>query len=188
LVEPFDTWADMSHLIPEESWRDPVKGIAYFCSVLPDDAPDRVVSERSLREQRELVRGNAVRFLDHDIRALWPQAMQGGGGFRWDLLAADEDRERRNGSRRSGPARFETQFWTANINPNDRYVQSLPGTPRYRISPLDMAFDNLTVAGDWTASGLDSGCIESAVMSGMLAAHAISGRPMLSDIVGYDHP
>ena len=188
LVAPFDTWADMSHLISEESWRDPVKGIAYFCSVLPDGAPDRVVSERCLREQREVVRGNAVRFLDHDIRALWPQAMQEAEGFRWDLLAAEEDHERRNGSRRSGQARFETQFWTANINPSDRYVQSLPGTLRYRISPLDMTFDNLTVAGDWTASGLDTGCIESAVMSGRLAAHAISGRPALSDIVGYDHP
>jgi uncharacterized protein with NAD-binding domain and iron-sulfur cluster len=80
------------------------------------------------------------------------------------------------------------QFWTANINPTDRYVQSLPGSIIYRISPLDMTFDNLTIAGDWTATGLDTGCIESAVMSGRLAAHAISQRPRLQDIVGYDHP
>ena len=39
-----------------------------------------------------------------------------------------------------------------------------------------------------TATGLDSGCIESAVMSGRLAAHALSGQPALEDIVGYDHP
>jgi hypothetical protein len=32
------------------------------------------------------------------------------------------------------------------------------------------------------------GCVEAAVMSGMLAAHAIAGSPRLSDIVGYDHP
>jgi uncharacterized protein with NAD-binding domain and iron-sulfur cluster len=51
-----------------------------------------------------------------------------------------------------------------------------------------MDFDNLTIAGDWTASGLDSGCIESAVMSGLLAAHALSGAPALDQIVGYDHP
>jgi hypothetical protein len=31
------------------------------------------------------------------------------------------------------------------------------GSIGYRISPLDMAFDNLTIAGDWTATGLDSG-------------------------------
>jgi uncharacterized protein with NAD-binding domain and iron-sulfur cluster len=56
------------------------------------------------------------------------------------------------------------------------------------LSPLDICFDNLTIAGDWTATGLDSGCIESAVMSGRLAAHAISHFPPLEDIVGYDHP
>ena len=85
-------------------------------------------------------------------------------------------------------ARFDTQFWNANVNPSDRYVLSLPGSVRYRLSPLDMSFDNLTIAGDWTATGLDTGCIESAVMSGRLAAHALSQQPPLQDIVGYDHP
>ena len=51
-----------------------------------------------------------------------------------------------------------------------------------------MTFDNLTIAGDWTVTGLDTGCIESAVMSGLLAAHAIAQTPPLSSIVGYDHP
>jgi hypothetical protein len=67
-------------------------------------------------------------------------------------------------------------------------VQSLPGSIEYRVSPLDMTFDNLTIAGDWTATGLDTGCIESAVISGRLAAHAISRKPRIEDIVGYDHP
>ena len=57
-----------------------------------------------------------------------------------------------------------------------------------RISPLDRTYDNLTVAGDWTSCGLNLGCVEAAVMSGMLAAHALSGAPALSEIVGYDHP
>ena len=51
-----------------------------------------------------------------------------------------------------------------------------------------MSFDNLTIAGDWTQTGLDSGCVESAVMSGMLASHALSQRPPLDRIIGYDHP
>jgi predicted NAD/FAD-dependent oxidoreductase len=47
----------------------------------------------------------------------------------------------------------------------------------------------MTVAGDWTACGLDVGCVEAAVMSGMLAAHAITGdTPALESIIGYDHP
>lgn len=183
-VEPFDTWADMTHLIPEEGWRGQVNSIAYFCSPLPDPAPNGAPVTRELsRLQYELVRENAIRFLKNDAPSLWPNAKNARGEFDWSALVAPDSRPH---SRRE--EQFHTQFWTANINPADRYVQSLPGSIVYRISPLDMTFDNLTIAGDWTASGLDSGCIESAVMSGRLAAHAISQKPALKDIVGYDHP
>jgi uncharacterized protein with NAD-binding domain and iron-sulfur cluster len=171
----------MSHLLPEESWRTPVKGIAYFCSVLRDGQSKAAASQAYQEQQRHAVRAQAVHFLENEVQALWPRAVAS-DGFRWDLLAADATAEG------AGPARFDSQFWTANVNPSDRYVQSLPGSPAYRISPLDMTFDNLTIAGDWTATGLDSGCIESAVISGRLAAHAISGKPGLSEIIGYDHP
>jgi len=90
-----------------------------------------------------------------------------------------------------GPAnesRFDSQFWTANVNPSDRYVLALPGSLKYRISPLDNTYDNLTIAGDWTACGFTEGCVEAAVMAGRLAAHAISTSPPLGDIIGYDHP
>jgi uncharacterized protein with NAD-binding domain and iron-sulfur cluster len=186
-VEPFDTWADMSHLIPEESWNEHVKSIAYFCSVLPDEAKDGLaVTSRFHQRQHNVVRRNAVRFLENDVRALWPNAAGKDGGFRWEVLAAADATPKR--ARRTGKDRFETQYWRANVNPTDRFVQSLPGSIIHRVSPLDMTFDNLTIAGDWTASGLDSGCIESAVMSGLLAANAIAGEPELEDIVGYDHP
>jgi hypothetical protein len=70
---------------------------------------------------------------------------------------------------------LDSQFWTANVNPSDRYVQSPPKTTRFRISPLDNTYDNLTIVGDWTACGLNVGCVEAAVMSGRLAAHALAG-------------
>ena len=89
---------------------------------------------------------------------------------------------------RPDEARFASQFWTANVNPSDRYALSLPGSSAYRISPLDHTYDNLTIAGDWTDCGFNVGCVEAAVMSGRLAAHAISRLPALEDIVGYDHP
>lgn len=182
-VEPFDTWAEMSHLIPEEAWKKPVRSIAYFCSVLPDADPDAVsVTEAYHRRQRAAVREHAVEFLNNGAGVLWPHAVRR-GQFRWEVLAAEG-----KAAGRRGAQRFDTQYWTANVCPADRYVQSLPGSIVYRVSPLDTTFDNLTVAGDWTATGLDSGCIESAVMSGMLAAHAISGKPELCDIVGYNHP
>jgi uncharacterized protein with NAD-binding domain and iron-sulfur cluster len=185
-VEPFDTWADMSHLIPEESWNERVKSVAYFCSVLPDAAADgRPVTQEFQREQSAIVRDHAVDFLSEDVAELWPRAKHDGGGFRWGVLAGEPSGKKQRLTNQEG---FETQYWTANVNPTDRYVQSLPGSIMYRISPLDMTFDNLTIAGDWTATGLDTGCIESAVMSGLLASHAISQKPPLEDIIGYDHP
>jgi hypothetical protein len=74
------------------------------------------------------------------------------------------------------------------VEPSDRYSLSLPGTLSARISPLDSLFDNLTLAGDWTDCGFNEGCVEAAVMSGRLAAHALSRFPKLEDIIGYDHP
>lgn len=88
----------------------------------------------------------------------------------------------------TGEKRFDSQYWIANVDPSERYVLSVPGSQKFRISPLDNSYDNLTVAGDWTACGLDTGCVESAFISGRLAAHAISGQPRLEEITGYDHP
>ena len=34
-VEPFDTCADMSHLISQESWSQPVRSAFFFCNALP---------------------------------------------------------------------------------------------------------------------------------------------------------
>ena len=64
----------------------------------------------------------------------------------------------------------------------------MPGSLQYRISPLDDRFDNLTIAGDWTDCGHQAGCVEAAVMSGLLAASALSNFPRLGEIIGYDHP
>jgi uncharacterized protein with NAD-binding domain and iron-sulfur cluster len=186
-VEPFDTWADMSHLIEAENGPDELRSVAYFCSVLPS-------SEQSLDQnddeypdtQDEIVKRNAIRFLDRDIVHLWPKAQNKAKSFRWELLAASQQID--NGDRPATEHAFDTQFWTANVNPTDRYVLSVPGSLKHRISPLDATYDNLTIAGDWTDCGFNFGCVEAAVMSGRLAAHALSEQPALEDIFGYDHP
>lgn len=205
---PFDTWADMRHLISEESWPVPPRAIAYFCSALPESGVSGMEAERSTPDyslrQRKAVRRSAIDFLNRHIGRLWPAAVQPGAGFRWDLLVLPEESAHAESysmlaagefaadtsasASVTMEARFDSQFWTANVNPSDRYVQSPPKTTRFRISPLDNTYDNLTIAGDWTACGLNVGCVEAAVMSGRLAAHALAGAPALEDIVGYDHP
>lgn len=55
----------------------------------------------------------------------------------------------------------------------DRYVLSGAGTTKYRIPPEESGFENLKLAGDWTQSVLNVGCVESAVESGQRAAQSV---------------
>ncbi len=188
-VQPFETWADMSHLIGEEGWKVRPGAIAYFCSALKDPVSPRATSDASYaKRRRQEVREKAIRYLNNDIVQLWPKAVRRRGEFRWDILMDPKEKAPGRQARGKNEARFDSQHWTANVNPSDRYVLSLPGTQKYRISPLDNTYDNLTIAGDWTTCGLDAGCVEAAVISGRLAAHAIASSPPLEDIVAYDHP
>ncbi|MEM7291940.1 MAG: FAD-dependent oxidoreductase [Pseudomonadota bacterium] len=184
-VTPFDTWADMGHLAECEDWPTAPASIAYFCSVLPRADID----DSDYQQQRyDEVRRNALRYMHEDLVHLWPDALREDGEFRWELLM-DANNPGVEGAPSSSTAmQFDTQFWKANVNATDRYTLSLPGTSKYRISPLDNSYDNLTIAGDWTDCSHNAGCVEAAVMSGRLAAHALSGYPRLEDIVGYDHP
>lgn len=179
---PFDSWGDMSNLVGWESWpaeRTP-GSLSYFCNVLPDGGPAAqwATAEHATRMAAR-VRDDVEALLDDELPRLWPGAVGIDGRFDRGLLVAPP----------SGPAGVDGQYLRANTNPSDRYVLSVPGSGAARISPLDRDCENLTVAGDWTACGVDVGCIEAAVMSGMLAAHALGGDlPRTDDIVGYHHP
>ena len=188
-VQPFETWADMSHLIVEERFKITPRAIAYFCSSLKDAvSPRDLLDSKYPERRRDEVRRNAIRYLNDDIVQLWPNAVKRRGEFKWSLLIEPADKTQGRRTSRIDESRFDSQHWRANVNPTERYVLSLPGTQKYRISPLDNTYDNLTIAGDWTNCGLDAGCVEAAVISGRLAAHAISSSPALEDIVAYDHP
>jgi uncharacterized protein with NAD-binding domain and iron-sulfur cluster len=163
--DTFDTWAAMSHLLPREGWPAPggPRGLAYLCGAMPDADP---------ATGEDVVRTTLTRFLEEEVGGLWP-GTRGPTGFRWELLRDDEGRR--------GPDRLRAQYVRANLDPSDRYVQSLPGSGRYRLAPGRTGFGNLAVAGDWTACGLDAGCIEAATRSGIQAARAVLsgevGRP-----------
>ncbi len=155
--DSFDTWASMSHLLDREAWPATIAphSVAYLCGALPDIDP---------AASQDWVAASLARFLDEEVGSLWPRAHDS-SGFRWEMLWDDQGR--------IGRERLAAQYYRANIDPSDRYVQSLPGSGRYRLAPGRTGFDNLAVAGDWTACGLDAGCLEAAVRSGVLAARAI---------------
>jgi uncharacterized protein with NAD-binding domain and iron-sulfur cluster len=166
--EPFDTYASMSQVLPFEDWSGDERPLtaASFCASLPEASISDGV------DGGEVVRSNAVRFLENHAPKLWPGVIDAVGGFRWDLLCAD------GAEPATGPARFDSQYWRANADPSDRYVQSLPGSAPYRLRADGSGFDNLFLAGDWIDSGLNAGCIEAAVLSGLQAANAVEGRPV----------
>lgn len=155
--DSFDTWASMSHLLPLERWPSthPPRSLAYLCGALPDTEP---------QAGYQVVRDSLARFLAEEVGSLWPRA-RAAGGFAWEMLWDEEGR--------SGADRLDGQYLRANLDPSDRYVQSLPGSGRFRLAPGATGFNNLAVAGDWTASGIDAGCVEAATRSGVLAARAI---------------
>jgi uncharacterized protein with NAD-binding domain and iron-sulfur cluster len=157
-VPPFDTYASMSHLLDAEGRRPGgPAAVSYFCSVLPDgDAGQSTAAVRVSAVARD--------FLATGTDHIWPRMRSPDGQFRWrDVLGT---------------------YTRANVDPSDRYVQSLPGSSRYRIPADESGFDNLAIAGDWTDSGLNAGCIEAAVISGRQAANAILGEDSNAGVLG----
>jgi hypothetical protein len=119
---------------------------------------------------QDIVRENARYFLDDWIFQLWPDAVHRyPTAFKWELLL--------DPSERCDADRLKGQHIVANVDPSDRYTLSLPGTTKYRMRPDEEVLPRLHVAGDWTDSGLNIGCVEAAVMSGRLASAGITGYP-----------
>lgn len=64
-------------------------------------------------------------------------------------------------------------FARLNADESSRYTLSLPGTLRARLSPRDDSISNVRPVGDWTRNSISAGCIEAAVISGMIAAQVL---------------
>ncbi|KFA92375.1 FAD-dependent oxidoreductase [Archangium violaceum] len=158
-AHPLSTWADLSFLLEREQWLSdaPPRFLAYFCGPLEDGLA--VPSIHQLARQ----------WLENNIETLWPDAVsEDGHGLDWNLLHDPLGRK--------GPERLRAQYIRANTEPSDRYVTSFPGTSKYRLGAGESGLDNLYLAGDWTRTSFNSGCVEAAVISGLQAAQAIGGE------------
>jgi uncharacterized protein with NAD-binding domain and iron-sulfur cluster len=162
MVEPFSTWADMSHLLSREPWRGEYRpaSIAYFCGQLPPEIPRDDHAHNLLGKHAKI-------WLKANAASLWPRATPIGSsvGLDYSLL-----HDPKNGS---GEARFDSQYWRANINPSDLYVMSVPGSTTKRLRADESGYDNLFLTGDWTRNGLNAGAAEAAAMAGVQCAHAM---------------
>jgi uncharacterized protein with NAD-binding domain and iron-sulfur cluster len=162
-VEPFDTWAQMDHLIQRESWTaaDNCRQIAYFCNAAPDDPNQKPFSDPAYpATQLEPVGTAASVFLYANGDTIWKN------GFTYSDLV-----------NRTGAPGLDSQFLRINIDPSERYVLSVKGSTEYRLRADESRFENLVLAGDWTLVDVNLGCVEAAVQSGKMASYAIAGEP-----------
>ena len=169
--EPLDTWSDMSFLLPREQWGAMApKQISYFCSVFhpTEPAPPFGPNDYPAR-QIDAMKAAALPWINQHLTQLLPKTDGDGGTFDFRKLfhenASAGDQER-----------FDAQYFRVNIDPSERYVQSVPGSTQYRLTADGSGFDNLFLAGDWLRTGINAGCVEAATMGGLQAARAISGR------------
>jgi uncharacterized protein with NAD-binding domain and iron-sulfur cluster len=171
---PFPRWADSSARIPFEGWRGnfwPGASIS-LDGVIPESALSGMPSEPAAQDLAATTwsKEQLARWLGANTRALWPDGTAGfTAGIDWNLLVDPE--------RRMSEARLDTQYFWAATRGSGRFVLSLPRGDRYRLRADESGFHNLMLAGDWVDSGLNVGCIEAAVISGLQAARAICGAP-----------
>jgi uncharacterized protein with NAD-binding domain and iron-sulfur cluster len=178
---PFETWASMPQTLWAEDWpaHDRPGTVAYYCGSLSAAWPtDERGKEYALRHEN-LVRTTATDYIDRYLDLYFPKAFTE-NGFDWRLLTGA------NGCQ--GVDALSTQHVSVNVDPSDRYVQSIPGTDRFRLRPDESGYDNMVLAGDWTDSGMNAGCIESAVLSGLVAANAVLGRSRFHRVRGFYLP
>lgn len=193
-ITPFNTWADMSHLTKHESWsHNPYPlNVSYFCGPMRDDpaitpSPDGPVQDSAQLDQQkgnDTAKQNALDFLQNDMPLLLPTSMHadkdGKQVFDWKMLVDLHPEEHADDP-------FASQYWRANVSPSERYVLSVAGSSKYRLpAHSKKEFTNLYLAGDWTDNAMNVGCVEAAVMSGLLCSLALSGYPERHDIVGLD--
>ncbi len=178
--ELMSVWADMSQELVHERWGEPGPGsVQYLCGVYPTqlyrapastpDMPHRAWAE---------VRKTTLDWFAQWGGTMWPEVRDRANpaGIDWNAAWALPDLK--------GEARLDFQWLRPNVDPTECAVAAAKGTSRFRLDPGASGFSNLYLAGDWTSNGLNTLCVEAAVMSGMRAASCLSGTSV--DIVGWD--
>lgn len=172
-AQPIQTWGDFSQVLPREAWPDDhaPRSVSYLCGNMPDPVQTPDFSDHAYpRVQYERARTMAWQWLSDNGEIVWPKAST---PFNPSGVRLSELFDPAEGG---DEARFNAQFFRANISPSERYVLCIPGDNSYRLKQGKTPFVNLYAAGDYVYTGL-LGSIEASVMTGMMASRSISGYP-----------
>jgi uncharacterized protein with NAD-binding domain and iron-sulfur cluster len=180
-AQPFNTWADMSDLLSWESWSGPQapRSLLYLCGPLREAAVTPPFDAHWFpASQKERVLDAGADWLSANGGHPWP------GGAPVNEPASLDPALLHDPLGRVGWERLRAQYVRANVEPTERYVLSPPGTAQYRMRATESGVSNLLIAGDWLSTGLQSGCVEAAVMGGLQASQHVCGYPAV--ILGDD--
>jgi len=177
-------FADMTDVLGVEQWgADAPQAVYYFCGPLHHEGAWPPFEHHDTPTvQNERARATVVQWLRTATSVMPSAGTMAAAPQSFDFAALWCPL----GSGAHGEARFQHQYWRANIDPNERYVPSLPGSVGFRPKAWESGFTNVALASDWIFTGINIGSFEGAVMSGMLASYALTGLPQPSQISGYD--
>jgi uncharacterized protein with NAD-binding domain and iron-sulfur cluster len=147
-ARPFNSWVNMTHLLPKEAWPAAVNSLHYLCDELRPGEGTTVAD----------VKANAIAWITSKGSYAWPN-------FTWADL--------HDPTGGAGSARMDFQYFRANRIGSDRYVTVGPGSLQHRLAPGESGFRNLALAGDWVRTQLSAGCLEAATTGGLGAGEAI---------------
>ena len=141
------TWPTPS---PRKAGRSPPRRSLYFCGVLPDPAAAGADDDRGL--PAPAARRRCARTRSRFLRETCARSVAGAVRRRRRVPLGDAGDATRADRRRGRPARRAStrQYWPRTSIRRTATCSRCPGSSKYRISPLDMTYDNLTIAGDWT--------------------------------------
>ncbi len=164
---PNAVWADMTQVIDSEMWPDATapKSLHYFTGNLGTTLYQSPKSDPTVQAQAQLIALNdTTTQMKANAKAIWPSAV---------LPSGDID-----------PAAIEKSYLRANVAPTECCEGTPLGCTQYKMAADKSGYQNLFLAGAWIRTGINSSCVEGAVMGGMQASRAISGEPAV--VVGED--
>ena len=166
---PIYSWTSMDVVLPWEGDNPNHEPghLDYYCGTIADEEPMPPYTDTDF----------PARQVDR-LKNLTEQWLHDNMGWFYPKLTTDEWPQgfdfihmyNYNPEGTSRQERFDSQFFTMNIDPTNRYVLAHPGTDQYRLKANESQFSNMFLCGDWTDFGLNVGHMEGTVISGLKAA------------------
>lgn len=165
---PWDIWADMSPTLAHEGWAGPhaPRATLYLCGTTTSRVPGCVDDGATKRAEISAATTALADQLELHGPAMFPPLRARDGSFDWDRLVGPPELRGRD--------RVAAQFVRVNVEPTDLCDGAATGNSALRLEADASGLENLVFCGTWTRTGINTTCVEAAVMAGMSAARVLA--------------